>query len=219
VKEFTLSSYPRCVDTNNSSATSIPCTEAGANSIAFMGYSVRTRAFRYTQWRKWSSVLQMADWSNSGIVGVELYDHRANTLDINPALFENENLAGTIRYSMIETSLKTQLETRVKSPQYSNRRCGKTVTFQPRPGLCTTALDEETCNLLFVSRCAWFLGYGCQDSTFCGFKTNERVKKNKKTGLTPFNLPENSPGCALFSSRCQWKINACLHKSISNLGD
>ena len=41
----------------------------------FMGYSARSEGFRYTEWRVWNGSALQADWSDAGLVGVELYDH------------------------------------------------------------------------------------------------------------------------------------------------
>jgi hypothetical protein len=182
-----------------------------------MGYSIRTRSYRYTQWRRWILDSQLADWSNGGLVASELYDHRGNVDDADPGLFENDNLAGTYRFSMIESTMRTELESRVKASPYSNKRCGQNSVLPPPDSLrCTSATTELACLGLFASRCAWILGYGCQTSTFCGFRTKDRVKANKVTGATPHNLPDGTPGCSLFSSRCRWskgrftKLNVVL---------
>lgn len=213
IKDFSLSSYPRCISSNSSTTSAVPCSSVGSENIRFMAYSIRTRAYRYTQWRQWIPQLQIADWSNAGLAAVELYDHRNNTGQADPALFENENLAGVYRFSMVEVSLQNQLETMVKSIGYSNRRCGQTsptpTISAPTRNICTSMTTEAACDGLFASRCAWFLGYGCQDSLFCGFKTKERVRISQPSDSSPFNLPDGAPGCSLFSSRCAWRANHC----------
>jgi len=183
-----------------------------------MGYSIRTRSFRYTQWRRWIRNIQLADWSAAGIVGVELYDHRLNVDGANPADFENDNLAGTVRFSMIEINLKEQLESLVKSSAYSNKRCGVANVPEPPQGtLCTSAKSVDQCNQLFALRCAWFTGYGCQESSFCGFVTRLPIARNPRTGKTQFGMEEGSPGCNSFASRCTWKLNRCVKRIESAL--
>ena len=41
-----------------------------------MGYSVRSSNFRYTEWRVWNQSALEGVWSEGGLVGSELYDHR-----------------------------------------------------------------------------------------------------------------------------------------------
>ena len=59
----------------------------------FMGYSARSEGFRYTEWRGWNGSALQADWSDAGLVGVELYDHtsaKPSVVDYDAT--ENSNL-------------------------------------------------------------------------------------------------------------------------------
>lgn len=46
--------------------------------VPWMGYSMRTPEFRYTEWAKWDGKTQTADWTR--LAGRELYDHRAGEI-------------------------------------------------------------------------------------------------------------------------------------------
>ncbi|MEM7477540.1 MAG: sulfatase, partial [Planctomycetota bacterium] len=59
-----------------------PAYPAAGKEPNVMGHSIRTKDFRYTEWRKFNS---------DEIVAQELYDHRADSL-------ENRNVAGESRY-------------------------------------------------------------------------------------------------------------------------
>ena len=168
-----------------------------------MGYSIRTSSFRYTQWRRWIPISQVADWSNEGLVAVEFYNHTGDTMDKDPAQFENINLAGLPELAITESELRNTLENTVKTPSFSDSRCGSVGPPLPSTTPCTSASDETGCAQLYASRCSWFPGYGCQSSNFCGFLTKGYVKPNQKIGDPP--IPPGSPGCALFSSTCIWK--------------
>ena len=61
----------------------------------FMGYTVRTSAWRYTEWHPFNSTTGVADWTTQ--VGTELYPHgdaNGQTADCSWD-YEDKNLAGT----------------------------------------------------------------------------------------------------------------------------
>jgi len=69
------------------------CEGVPAANISYMGYSVRSREYRYTEWVKWSPSCK-AQWPDQAGPWVELYSHRGQTghpLDFDA--WENENLA------------------------------------------------------------------------------------------------------------------------------
>ena len=161
-----------------------------------MGYSIRTKDFRYTQWRKWLKMSQIADWSNAGLVATELYDHRKNHFGADAALFENDNLAGKSEHRRIEGALKYNLEIVVKSSEYSNSRCARSHLILQESSslqfnLCSVAITPDECESLYLHKCAWFESYGCQPSTFCAF-----TKEMSET------VPQD---CSSFPTRCKWQ--------------
>lgn len=85
---FALSQYPRCIEWQNPpNIWTNPCTFT--NTFNYMGYSIRTNRWRYTEWRAWLG--SSADWSDKGLNATELYDHGQD--DIGNIDYDNsENL-------------------------------------------------------------------------------------------------------------------------------
>jgi iduronate 2-sulfatase len=54
------------------------CEFVERTQMDFMGYSVRTRDWRFTEWVEWDGAKLEPAWNAS--VGSELYDHRASTM-------------------------------------------------------------------------------------------------------------------------------------------
>ena len=71
------------------------CEPVAARNISYMGYTVRTAAFRYTEWLEWDGARCVGVWAAAPAPGlVELYDHRGQApfpLDLDR--YENENVA------------------------------------------------------------------------------------------------------------------------------
>ena len=102
LKPFALSQYMRCpVDANATNASSFwranNCLFTDRVLFPFMGYTLRTPEWRYTEWTKWNATALAPDHTPGGIVGVELYAHAdcgANWgVDYSFDDWENENVA------------------------------------------------------------------------------------------------------------------------------
>ena len=65
IKTVTLSQYPRCVKGNNDA-----CAGVQRENFDYMGYSMRTDDYRYTEW---NGTELKPEWDKR--VGVELYSH------------------------------------------------------------------------------------------------------------------------------------------------
>ena len=70
----------------------------------FMGYSIRTRDWRWTEWLAWNGTAMRPMWDQSA--GEELYDHREGTGAWHT---ENENLAGDTSLADVRKELGAQL--------------------------------------------------------------------------------------------------------------
>jgi len=72
------------------------CTYGDPHTFSYMGYSIRTEKWRYTEWPAWDPKGMVPAWDHS--VGAELYDHRGdppeNTYK-SYTQFENVNVAAT----------------------------------------------------------------------------------------------------------------------------
>merc|ERR1711865_1227158 len=73
-KEYVYSQYPRIArhpdklwDSNN------PIHDP-RDTFTHMGYSIRSKEYRYTEWLEWNKTALLPIWDKS--VGTELYDHR-----------------------------------------------------------------------------------------------------------------------------------------------
>ena len=98
----------RCDD--NLFATTQHCPNAHHQ---FMGVSVRTQAFRLTEWWVCDNVTGVPIWSTpGGATGVELYDHaadaaaRTDDFDSNAEMF---NVVGIAKYALVEAQLHALL--------------------------------------------------------------------------------------------------------------
>ena len=66
------------------------CLGTGRAQFNYIGYTVRTRKWRFTEWRNWNASALGADWTSAGYIGNELYDHRGVTPLGSKNLFESE---------------------------------------------------------------------------------------------------------------------------------
>jgi len=73
----------------------------------YMGLSMRTAEWRYTEWLPWDFESGTAtSWEP---VGIELYDHRRDTGGYGTFDLDSENLAYDPRYAGEQTELSKQL--------------------------------------------------------------------------------------------------------------
>ena len=70
------------------------CNETGKSAADYMGYSVRSDEWRYTEWHVYDTTTGVAMWTKGSVAAVELYDHRGDNGD-NFDAFENRNLAAS----------------------------------------------------------------------------------------------------------------------------
>mmetsp|Transcript_14601 Transcript_14601/g.45228 ORF Transcript_14601/g.45228 Transcript_14601/m.45228 type:complete len:625 (-) Transcript_14601:33-1907(-) len=117
-----LSAYPRCYEKGYADAAArgqlwskSDCGEVVPADIDVMGYSLRTRDWRYTLWLRWAG--DHADWSEKGTLAVELYDLRrsgscdADFDDFDD--FERENVADAHAHVALRARLRARLAGRV----------------------------------------------------------------------------------------------------------
>ena len=79
-------------------------------NFAYMGYSIRTAQFRYTEWAAWDGHELKPLWNVSG--GVELYDHVSDPPSNSRTSFdsfENTNEAGLAVHVGLVVQLSQQL--------------------------------------------------------------------------------------------------------------
>lgn len=100
--------YPRCDGGNPDAIAHTTCLEVPETDFSFMGYSVRTSDWRYTEWRRWQSNLT-ADWAAEP-AATELYNTTAHFAD-SPGNFDVQpvNVAGDPGHAAIKTTLRQTL--------------------------------------------------------------------------------------------------------------
>ena len=124
VREAALSQFPRCPtlgddfgpwETDTSKFWEHNwCETVDRSMIPWMGYSIRTKRWRYTEWAAWNGKELRADWSKP-LAGRELYDHQGDDgSDFNA--FENHNLANASEYASTVAALSKQLRALVAHP-------------------------------------------------------------------------------------------------------
>lgn len=100
VKEFSVSQYPR----SNATAENERLGYADANA---MGYSIRTKQYRYTVWMN-NGFRSTQPFNKDWVIGIELYDYKKDPL-------ETMNVANEKKYAVIAKMLNTKMMTFLKS--------------------------------------------------------------------------------------------------------
>ena len=131
VKTVALSQFPRCFQNNSGfdmnglrgpgdevnktvSLTSMSdCHWVRPSALDYMGYSMRTHAYRYIQWMAWDGAALLPRWDQG--VGRELYDHSRNNQFDNSYFdeTENENMAAQPQHAALVAQLEAQLKEEV----------------------------------------------------------------------------------------------------------
>ncbi|CAH0717429.1 unnamed protein product, partial [Brenthis ino] len=103
MKPFAISQYPRPGEypKRNSDKPLL-------KDIKVMGYSIRTKRYRYTEWISFNSTLFSRNWST--IYGIELYDHVIDE-------YESYNLHLETKYKHVESTLSYLLRSQI-DPYY-----------------------------------------------------------------------------------------------------
>merc|ERR1712137_45896 len=95
-----FSQYPRCWPDGMKGDPAafdkmVRCTAVEKTDFAYMGYSIRTERWRYTEWAAWDGATLRPNWND--IAGIELYDHDGDSPEDSKRSFElleNTNVAG-----------------------------------------------------------------------------------------------------------------------------
>ena len=116
-KAYAFSQYPRCpaVDKPGQRWQNNWCEKTDKTQFRYMGLSVRTDTWRYTEWRRWNGTA-LAPQFDIPALGVELYDHTSDAGD-NFDSFEVRNEAADLnRHAVVEQLagvIKVQFDTQV----------------------------------------------------------------------------------------------------------
>lgn len=93
IKPFAMSQYMRCPRNASVLWKNNYCLFTDRVNLAYMGYTIRTRKHRYTEWTKWNGSALRPDHTPAGLVGVELYSHEDVGAEYSFDAFENVNEA------------------------------------------------------------------------------------------------------------------------------
>jgi iduronate 2-sulfatase len=110
--------YPRCGETIGKDGTpgfknAIRCAQVDKTDFVYMGYSMRTERWRYTEWAEWDGDRLRPKWTDSVTADgalVELYDHQGDSLAEGAVGqktwddFENQNVAAAHSRVVLELS-------------------------------------------------------------------------------------------------------------------
>ena len=92
-----LSQYMRCPKDASDPTTwwkDNGCLMTDRLQFAFMGLSMRTAVWRYTEWYRWNATTLAPQWDiDGGMVGRELYSHAGDVYPYDFDMFENANEA------------------------------------------------------------------------------------------------------------------------------
>jgi len=107
VKNQSYSQYPRCCTDPKRLWYKNDCDQQNRTNFTHMGYSIRTAAWRYSEWYEWNGQNLTAHWDR--LIGQELYDESQQTSKTDFDSFENDNLAYNTQYKDIVAQLAAQL--------------------------------------------------------------------------------------------------------------
>jgi len=107
-KDYAFSLFPQCPTDPETNLwhTSRGCQDVERENFGFFGFSIRSAAFRYTEWHPWIGAELKADWSV--MTGVELYNYRGvDMTDFDQ--FDRVNVAGAPEWSVAQAALAAEL--------------------------------------------------------------------------------------------------------------
>jgi iduronate 2-sulfatase len=107
ISDVALSQFPRCCHQkkNKLQQTCGDCMAEPKESFTHMGYSIRTVAYRYTEWVEWDGKFLRPMWNH--VAGKELYNH---TLDRGDNMDGFENVNVITQYPALGRELSVRLQ-------------------------------------------------------------------------------------------------------------
>ena len=110
VSNYSFSQFAKTgKDVATAFGTCMGCHPSGHGAADFMGFSVRSAAFRWTEWFRYDKDAGLPLWNESS-AAQELYDHRADKGDGRAFDdFENENLCNSAELAGTIVELKAAL--------------------------------------------------------------------------------------------------------------
>jgi len=121
-REAALSVFPRCPRTDDDLGwitkdkdmwQNNMCEHVDRTAIPWMGYSMRTQEWRYTEWVQWDGANLAPNWNVNA--GIELYDHRGENTTTPNTCFDDEKKNVATQNPDVVKSLAKQLRNLAKS--------------------------------------------------------------------------------------------------------
>jgi hypothetical protein len=142
-KEFAFSQYPRCMNSSMAKEPPYtpnrdPCCSHEPGMFTHMGLSVRSKDWRYSEWRRWDGHQCTPHWGGSAIDGVELYDHRDDRTPGCFDCFEHTNVADDVEFAEVVAQLRQVVEGHFKKDGVNATGCPKPVTAEEQAGVDMT---------------------------------------------------------------------------------
>ena len=100
--------------------TDYECLNIPASNFSHMGFSIRTEAARYTEWRLWKLTC-VGDWSAEGLVAAELYDHTDDP-GAGPHTFDDFEFVN-LAYKSEQATLRAELSALLKQFGHTDTTC------------------------------------------------------------------------------------------------
>ena len=171
LKEYAFSQYPRIVRHASQPWIANNPIHNPRETFTHMGYTIRNKDYRYTEWVKWNQTSLLPIWD--ALVGAELYDHRGiPTFPTNYNAYENKNFADDPVFATVRGLLSTALRKHFPSPSdgpISPPRCIP-------DGECRTGTSQEDCCTGYhytTAYCGIYGRCGCRQSGECTAFENE----------------------------------------------
>jgi len=147
VKSVALSMHPRCkhpgmpvYGARGSGGADNSCLDVERTDFTWMGYTMRTPRYRYTEWVRWNGTTLSPEWSQ--LRARELYDHIKDVGHWTDAdKFENVNLAPSADPQLIAT-LSGQLHNSFGFPDASGRQGASDVAVAHAERWQVSSADE-----------------------------------------------------------------------------
>lgn len=84
------------------------CSGCPRDTFTHMGYTIRSKDWRYTEWLLWDGEALQPKWDQN--IGIELYDHRKDQCQVSDFnSFENVNVANETQFADVVTKLAAAL--------------------------------------------------------------------------------------------------------------
>lgn len=170
-KEYVFSQYPRIARHPDKLWESNNPIHNPRETFTHMGYSIRSKEYRYTEWLEWNKTTLLPIWDK--LAGTELYDHRGiPTYPTDYNAYENKNHAGDQSYANVQKEFSAVLRKHFPSPADGPIEPPRCIP----DGQCRTASTQYECctgDHFSTLNCGIYGRCGCRLSGECAEKESD----------------------------------------------